>query len=62
MKRFLGLSRVEISISMWDHSWGENGGVREASGIQCTDDTSDWWDQHCLGAAPPPCKQSTHGL
>jgi hypothetical protein len=38
---FRGLRRVEMSISMWDHCWAEKGGVREGSGIQWTEETSD---------------------
>ena len=40
---FRGDKRVEMSISIFDHDSGEYGGVRDESGIQCIDDTSDGW-------------------
>lgn len=37
---FLGESRVEMSISIFDHASAAKGGVKAESGIQCTDETS----------------------
>lgn len=41
MSLFRGLRRDEMSISICDHCSGAKGGVRDDSGIQCTDETSD---------------------